>query len=561
MHVSSALSVAVYSLFLAVLQFSQGDGATNDSGVRITDEQRLYRRLRVNYDPHTRPVYNASHPVVVKIGITLTQIFDLDEKNQVLTTNVWLDHEWTDEKMRWDPEEYNGLKVLRIPCKHIWKPDIVLYNSVEDYTDGYMQALAMVKHDGNIFWPPIVKFHSTCQIDITFFPFDDQVCSMKLGSWAYDGFQVDVVNRSSGVDLSNYVSNGEWMLLKVETVRNVIYYPCCPEPFPDVRFIIYLRRRTLYYTYNVIIPCVMLSTLTLLVFWMSPESGEKVTLGLTVLLAFSVFMLLIAENMPATSSYVPLIGVYLTSVMALTSVSVVLAVLVSNISYRGRKDKVMPRFLRVCVTALARVMCFRLHFVTNDDIGRRTKYGSRNVWYKGVTNLVSNDSGCSLMDLESNVDYQPGAHPAASGDACFTDLEPDVVTVHSTGHCTEHDPTPQPADITPDQPLASSSRSRAKSPRRTEFQRSWDGGGVESSGDGGVDLDDIVGRLRSLLQREEEKDSGEDLCRQWQEAAEVIDRFLFWIFVVSTVLATVTSLVFLPLTKQELDANVDIFET
>ena len=119
---------------------------------------------------------------------------------------------------------------------------------------------------------------------------------------------MDVVNRSSGVDLSNYVSNGEWVLLDVVAIRNVVYYPCCPEPFPDVRFIIYLRRRTLYYTYNVIIPCVMLSTLTLLVFWMSPESGEKVTLGLTVLLAFSVFMLLIAENMPATSSYVPLIG-------------------------------------------------------------------------------------------------------------------------------------------------------------------------------------------------------------------------------------------------------------
>ena len=43
---------------------------------------------------------------------------------------------------------------------------------------------------------------------------------------------------------------------------------------------------------------------------MRPDSGEKVTLGLTVLLAFSVFMLLIAESMPATSSFVPLIGIY-----------------------------------------------------------------------------------------------------------------------------------------------------------------------------------------------------------------------------------------------------------
>ena len=54
----------------------------------------------------------------------------------------------------------------------------------------------------------------------------------------------------------------------------------------------------------------MLSTLTLTGFWMRPDSGEKVTLGLTVLLAFSVFMLLVAESMPATSSFVPLIGMY-----------------------------------------------------------------------------------------------------------------------------------------------------------------------------------------------------------------------------------------------------------
>lgn len=121
--------------------------------------------------------------------------------------------------------------------------------------------------------------------------------------------QVDVHARKEPVDLSSFVSNGEWELIQVRAIRNQITYPCCPEPFPDVTFYIHIRRRTLYYTYNVIIPCVMLSTLTLSGFWMRPDSGEKVTLGLTVLLAFSVFMLLVAENMPATSSFVPLIGI------------------------------------------------------------------------------------------------------------------------------------------------------------------------------------------------------------------------------------------------------------
>ncbi|XP_052099671.1 neuronal acetylcholine receptor subunit alpha-9-I-like isoform X2 [Mytilus californianus] len=280
----------------------------NTTTPMLTDEQRLYMVLMNNYDSNTRPVFNASQPVNVTIGITLTQIFDVDEKNQVITTNIWLDQSWIDEKIKWDPKDYNGLTVLRMPCKSLWLPDIVTYNSAEDYTDGYMEALAMVSYDGSVFWPPIVKLRSTCFIDITYYPFDDQICKMKMGSWAYDGFQVDVFNSKKGIDLSNFVSNGEWELVGVKSVRNVITYTCCPEPFPDVTFMLHIRRRTLYYTYNVIIPCIMLSILTLLGFWMRPDSGEKVTLGLTVLLAFSVFMLLIADNMPATSNFVPLIG-------------------------------------------------------------------------------------------------------------------------------------------------------------------------------------------------------------------------------------------------------------
>ena len=70
-------------------------------------------------------------------------------------------------------------------------------HSADDYTNGFMSSLAMVSSDGTIFWPPIVKLRSTCKIDITYFPFDDQVCRLKLGSWAYDGLQVgDVMAKS-----------------------------------------------------------------------------------------------------------------------------------------------------------------------------------------------------------------------------------------------------------------------------------------------------------------------------------------------------------------------------
>jgi nicotinic acetylcholine receptor len=174
-----------------------------------------------------------------------------------------------------------------------------------------MQANAMILHNGSVFWPIPTRLKSTCQIDVTYFPYDEQECKLKFGSWTYNGYQVSIAERSDAIELSNYVPNGEWDLLDTSYQVNIVRYPCCPEPFPDITFYIRIRRRVLYYLYSVVFPCVMLSILTLLVFCLPPESGEKIALGITVLLAFSVFMLAIAESMPETSEHIPLISIFL----------------------------------------------------------------------------------------------------------------------------------------------------------------------------------------------------------------------------------------------------------
>ena len=79
--------------------------------------------------------------------------------------------------------------------------------SADDYTRGYMNSRAMVEPSGNVFWPPPTKFRSTCPVDVTYFPFDDQTCVMKLGSWIYDGLQVsdDADVTPSGKDVRGRV--------------------------------------------------------------------------------------------------------------------------------------------------------------------------------------------------------------------------------------------------------------------------------------------------------------------------------------------------------------------
>jgi len=82
-----------------------------------------------------------------------------------------------------------------------------------------------------------------------------------------------------GGDISSFVTNGEWDLIGVPGKKNSVTYDCCPEPYVDITFTVHIRRRTLYYFFNLIVPCVLISSMALLGFTLPPDSGEKLTLG------------------------------------------------------------------------------------------------------------------------------------------------------------------------------------------------------------------------------------------------------------------------------------------
>ena len=166
----------------------------------------------------------------------------------------------------------------------------------------------VVSSDGTVGWNFPAVVNSFCKLDMKFFPWDQQACKFIIGSWSYDGTKLDLSNRSVSGDISSFSTNGEWDLIAMPLRKHVIYYGCCPEPFPDVTFWVVIRRRPLYYVFNLVMPSVFITATTILVFILPPESGEKVSLSVTVLLALTVFLLLVADSMPPQSEVIPLIG-------------------------------------------------------------------------------------------------------------------------------------------------------------------------------------------------------------------------------------------------------------
>ncbi|KAI5727776.1 hypothetical protein M8J77_006770 [Diaphorina citri] len=163
-----------------------------------------------------------------------------------------------------------------------------------------------------------------------------------------------------GVDLSEFYMSVEWDILEVPAVRNEKFYTCCDEPYLDITFNITMRRKTLFYTVNIIIPCMGISFLTVLTFYLPSDSGEKVTLSISILISLHVFFLLVVEIIPPTSLVVPLLGKYLIFAMILVSISICVTVVVLNVHFRSpQTHKMAPWVKRVFIQFLPRILVMR----------------------------------------------------------------------------------------------------------------------------------------------------------------------------------------------------------
>ncbi|CAF3490687.1 unnamed protein product [Adineta steineri] len=502
---------------------------SNRTRYNCSDEQRLLYFLLKNYSNNVRPVRNASLPVPVKLGLTLTQIFDMMEKNQILVSNVWLDQEWRDEFLQWNPDDFNGIRRLNLPSKLIWLPDIVLYNNADEFSNSnMMQANAMIDFDGSVFWPIPTRLKSTCQIDVTYFPYDEQECRLKFGSWTYNGFQVSIAERNDAIELSNYVPNGEWDLLDTSYQVNIVRYPCCPEPFPDITFFVRIRRRILYYLYSVVFPCVMLSVLTLLVFCLPPESGEKIALGITVLLAFSVFMLAIAESMPETSEYIPLIGLYLTTVMSVTSISVMMTVLVLNLHYRGPKKNEVPFWLQqlLSLSLVNVVRSFPKSKKFKLPCGSKESTKKKN----SVHNTSSNQQLCNLTPANGIKSSYMSINETRS--------KPRTATITTDLNTIQIDTlSSQESEQKPKRKRLSRSNRQELSMKHRSTSRSTSTGTVQ---------DEIQDTLHTLLRTQKQLERDQKITNDWRAIATKVDKILFYFFLLLTVVSTLLFLVAAP---------------
>nr|XP_048284878.1 acetylcholine receptor subunit gamma [Myodes glareolus] len=322
----------------------------------LNQEERLLADLMRNYDPHLRPAEHDSDVVNVSLKLTLTNLISLNEREEALTTNVWIEMQWCDYRLRWDPQDYEGLWILRVPSTMVWRPDIVLENNVDGVFEVALYCNVLVSPDGCIYWLPPAIFRSSCSISVTYFPFDWQNCSLIFQSQTYSTSEINLqLSQEDGqviewifIDPEAFTENGEWAI-RHRPAKMLLDSAAPAEEAGHQKVVFYLliQRKPLFYVINIIAPCVLMSSVAILIYFLPAKAGgQKCTVAINVLLAQTVFLFLVAKKVPETSQAVPLISKYLTFLMVVTILIVVNSVVVLNVSLRSPHTHSMARGVR-----------------------------------------------------------------------------------------------------------------------------------------------------------------------------------------------------------------------
>ncbi|OWF51074.1 Neuronal acetylcholine receptor subunit alpha-6 [Mizuhopecten yessoensis] len=319
-----------------------------------THANNIHTAVLTNYNFLVRP----SDTVTVRAELSVLSINTVDIRTQMMSTSGWISFYWTDSRLTWTPATYGDIEYIYLDSTRIWKPELVVDNTVGEINIlGSSDLLFRVKYNGEVKWDPLGVYETKCEIDITWYPFDKQTCSIELTSWGFISSHVTLEHLVTYVNTEDYELNGEWQLIKNEISSSQLVEE--GETFSQLLFTMEIQRRSGYYILNVIFPITLVAVLTTVTFLLPADSGEKISYILTILLALAVLLTLIADAMPTTSLHTSVMGVFLAMTLGYSTIAIVITVLNLRLQVKPEGTKV-PRWLqRICSGCLVKLVCYR----------------------------------------------------------------------------------------------------------------------------------------------------------------------------------------------------------
>ncbi|KAM4526746.1 5-hydroxytryptamine receptor 3A-like [Fundulus diaphanus] len=277
----------------------------------------------------TRPVRDFTKPTKVDLEVLLYAILDVREIDQTFVPYVWILMKWQNDYISWDPRNFCGIESVTVPTDILWKPDLTIEEMTEKDKAPPSPYLT-IRSNGRVQIQNDQVMVSTCMMQVYKFPFDVQSCNLSIKSVVHSVKEIKLLhsyNSSVATDWSRQLmrTQYEWLFINM-TVTNETVTPFGYEQ-DTVIYTISMKRRSILYIVNFLLPLLFFLCLDLFSFLISDRGGEKLSFKVTVLLAVTVMQLILNDILPSSSDKIPLIAVYCIGIFALMFLSLLETIL------------------------------------------------------------------------------------------------------------------------------------------------------------------------------------------------------------------------------------------
>uniref|UniRef100_A0AAV2KTY1 Uncharacterized protein n=1 Tax=Knipowitschia caucasica TaxID=637954 RepID=A0AAV2KTY1_KNICA len=306
---------------------------------------------------------NCSSPDPPALLSALTPVFQLSSIRPVANlstpTNVTVEFimfgilgvVWQNEFVKWDPEQCGSSRIT-IPRKKLWVPDIVMNEFMEENTAPSVPYVYLYS-DGTVVDDQPVKVVSSCRLDIYLFPFDTQNCSFSFNSYILMTSDLDI-NSMWEDDLRFNVSKdvmttmGEWNLVGL-SVRKLELPSGDGTTYFELRYQVVVQRSPTMYVVNLLLPSCLLIGVDLFSFLLPPQSVDRSQFKVTLILGYTMFLLIMNNLLPVTGDTIPLMNVFLCMCLVLMVGSLLETIIITNLLCGLAKDCPVPWILRLII--------------------------------------------------------------------------------------------------------------------------------------------------------------------------------------------------------------------
>ncbi|KAK5887254.1 hypothetical protein CesoFtcFv8_015875 [Champsocephalus esox] len=263
------------------------------------------------------------------------------EIDQTFVSFVWINMKWEDPHIYWKPQHFGGLDKMTVPADLLWKPDLMIEEMIEK-DKAVPNPFITIHSNGFVQYVRDLMVVSSCRMQVYKFPFDTQSCTLSLKSIIYpeEELKFDFFENNTLVTEWTHKmmrDESEWLFIRMTVDDQSV--PRFHQNQSVVIYTITMKRRSLLYIVNFLVPVLLLFGLDLASFVISDSGGEKLGFEVTLLLAVTVMQLILNDILPCSSDKIPLIAVYCIGIFGLMMVSLLETILVMYLIEKDSASK------------------------------------------------------------------------------------------------------------------------------------------------------------------------------------------------------------------------------